>query len=127
VYITPGLDVRVKGSEFDFKFANTLESRVIIFAEVKNNVIIVRLVGSKKDKQNSPAIESEIVQKFKPSVIQVENSALEQGQKKLLSPGVEGIKVNVYGNGKLLYTDTYAAVEMMVEVGPDTEWNDDNK
>lgn len=46
-YIEAGKDAVVLGTGIDFKFQNVLNSPMVIFSEVKNNKLIITLVGSK--------------------------------------------------------------------------------
>lgn len=47
-YIEPGLDVRVFGSSEDYKFRNSLDTNLVIFAEIRDNKVVVTLAGKKK-------------------------------------------------------------------------------
>lgn len=125
-YIEPGLDARVSGDKYDFKFVNTLEHRLAVFAEIKDNKVIVRLVGKKAGNRTANGIKVDILQRFEPSVIHMENRNLKPGERKQVSPGIEGLSVNVYRNEELLYSDTYKAIEAIVEIGPDTGWGNDS-
>jgi len=133
-YIKKGLDARVNGTEADFRFVNTLKNKVVIFSEVEDNKLYVTLAGKKADPQVDYVIKTDIVQKFSPPVINVESQDLKPGQRKLISPGREGFKVNVYRitskNGieterELISTDIYEATLSVVNIGPDTDWTSD--
>lgn len=131
-YILPGLDAKILGKTIDFSFANTLDSMVVILAGINEDKLIVRLVGKKNDKELNSALKTEIIQKFSPSVVNMENQMLPRGERRLIDPGREGVKVGVYRitikNGteltkKFLYCDKYDAVKAIVEIGPDTKWD----
>ncbi len=131
-YIEPGLDVKVFGNVEDFKFRNSLEHTVVIFSEIKDNKVAVSLVGTKKNKDVSNDISIDVVKKTEPAVVPVENEDLKPGEKLMVSPGVNGVKVNVYkvelrNNGetdkRLLYSDEYDPVEAIMQIGPSTLWN----
>jgi len=126
-YIDAGLDAIVFNNSVDFKFKNTTNSILIIFAEVKGNKVIVSLVGKKKDKLMKTSLQVEIEQRYEPPVVNVENTDLSPGEKKLISQGREGLKVNVFivyskNNAeidkKLIHTDKYEAIETLVQTGP---------
>jgi vancomycin resistance protein YoaR len=128
-YIDPGLDALVLGNTYNYKFKNTLDNIIIIFAQVKDNKVIVSLVGKKEDKKTSSSLEIDVV-RYDPSIVNTESQTLKSGEKKMISPGKEGVKVNVYrtisSNGNtisktLIYKDVmYDAVKAVVETGPGT-------
>lgn len=129
-YIDPGLDTVVFGDSIDFKFKNSLDCTLIIFAEVKDNKLTVSLVGKKKDKLVKNNLKIEVEQKYDPPVITVESQDMKPGEKKLVSQGKEGLKVNVYRitlkgdkevDKKLIGTDKYEAIETMVQIGPNSK------
>ena len=127
-YIDPGLDAVVKGNVSDYKFKNTFSNVVIIFAQIKENKIVISLVGRKQNNKDENKLEIEVVQRFDPSVVNTENQNLGAGEKRLISPGREGIKVNVYRvtsesgvitNKIMLYNNIkYESVKSIVETGP---------
>lgn len=130
-YIEPGLDARVLGDSIDFKFVNSLKQNIIIFSEVRDGMLTVSIAGRKEDPSVRYELKTDTLQKFTPSVLNVENSELKAGEKILIDPGREGVKVNVYRftvkNGEkikeeLISTDTYEAVKSVVQIGPGTEW-----
>jgi vancomycin resistance protein YoaR len=131
-YIDPGLDALVLGNTYNYKFRNTLDNIVIIFAQIQQNKVVVSLVGKKKDKKAISSLEIEVV-RYDPSIVNRESQTLKAGEKKMISPGKEGVKVNVYrtisSNGSiisktLIYKDImYDAVEAIVETGPSIENN----
>lgn len=126
-YIEPGLDAIVFGNTVDFKFKNTLDNTMVIFAEVKGGKVIISLAGKKKDKLIENSIKVEIGQKFTPPLIKLENRDLEPGEEKLVSQGKEGLKVNVFRvksknneevGRELISSDKYDAVETVIQTGP---------
>lgn len=131
-YVDHGLDAVVFGKTVDFKFKNILPSLVVVFAEVKDNKVIVSLVSKNQVGQKIASLKVELEQKFIPPIIHVQNDYLEPGKTKVVSPGQEGVKVKVYRiimedsmelSKDFLYSDEYKAVEAMVEIGPETKWN----
>jgi vancomycin resistance protein YoaR len=121
-YIAPGLDVKVNGSSYDLKFINAFDHKIAIFAEVKDNKLYVGIGGKKRENKDTSVITTDIVQKYRPTVIYVEDSGLKPGETRQISAGIEGMKVNIYRDGVLLYSDIYDAVMSTVHVGPKTGW-----
>ncbi len=125
-YIEPGLDAVVFGNTIDFKFKNTLDGVIVIFASVRDNKLTVSLVGKKKDQSVKTSLKVEVEQKLAPSVINIEDQGLPPGQKKVIYGGREGVKVNVYVvtskegkeiERKFLYNDKYNAQDIIVQIG----------
>lgn len=134
-YIESGLDARVSGNSVDFKFKNTLDDPIMIISQVKGNKIIINIAGKKKDKNTNYQLSTDVVQKYDPPVISVANKDLNKGEKKLISSGKQGAKVNVYMittksnseiDKKLLHTDTYRPIETIIQTGPNTMWENDS-
>lgn len=135
-YIDPGIDVKVLGKVTDFRFANTSKNKIMIHTEVCNDRVFVRILGKKEDKKKTIEIKTEVSQVFEPSIINLEDVSLKPGEKKVISPGKKGLKIQVYkityedgikAKKELLYTDTYKAVKSIVQIGPDTGWTGTNK
>lgn len=128
-YIKPGLDALLFGNKYDYKFSNSTEDVLVIFTEVKNGKVTVSLVGNPKEKNMENSVEIEIVQRYDPSVVKKESSDLDSGEKRMVSLGKEGVKVNVFRtislNGKIkskipLYHNLmYEAVKAVIETGPE--------
>lgn len=121
-YIEPGLDAWISGSEGDLKFINPFKHKVAIFAEVEDGRLTVWLAGNVSDKKESAQLRTEITQRFSPPVVHMESKDLKPGEKVVLSPGKEGVKVDVYRNDELIGTDKYEAVKTIVQIGPKTGW-----
>ena len=133
-YIEAGLDVQVEDGSYDFRFKNTMDSKLVISSEVRNNRIIVRIIGRKQDIGAKYTLRADIAQRYYPSVINVENVELKEGQKRMVSAGKEGLKVNVYRvalkdnvkvGEELISTDIYQSIKSIVEIGPNTKWNNE--
>lgn len=131
-YIEPGLDACVGTADKDFVFSNSLNSRLVIFAEISDDKVTVSIVGRKADSNIEISIETEILQEYTPSVISVENQDLKQGESKIISNGKPGYKVRTFqivkNQGKveaetLISTDMYDPVDAIVQLGPNTTWN----
>lgn len=128
-YIEPGLDVKVFGSSEDYKFRNSLDNNVVILAEIKNNKVVVNLLGKKKNKDISTEIRSNVVKREEAGVIEVEHPGTEPGKSELVSNGTEGVVVDVYRillkDGRkeaeqLLYTNKYEPKSAVVQVAPNS-------
>ncbi len=126
-YIDPGLDAWISGSAGDLKFINPFGHKMAIFAQMENGRVKVVIAGDINDKQDNVKITTEITQRFKPAVYNVENKNLKPGQSIVLNPGKDGIAVNVYRNGELVDTDKYDSEKAIVQIGPGTEWKNDGK
>jgi len=126
-YIEPGLDAWISGDAGDLKFISPFSHKTAIFTELKDGRITVALAGSMKDKKEDYKITTEVVQRFKPSVVYVENSSLKPGERIILNPGKEGVMVNVYRNGELISTDEYKAEKSIVQIAPNSNWDQESK
>ena len=124
-YIDAGLDAWISGNAGDLKFANTLSYKLAVFIEIKDNRLTVRLAGSILDKKEKYTLKVDITQKFDPPVVNMENNNLKPGEKIMLSPGKEGMTVNLFRNQELISTDKYDAVRAIVQIGPGTDWNNE--
>jgi vancomycin resistance protein YoaR len=126
-YIDPGLDAWISGDAGDLKFTSHFSHKTAIFTEFKDGRITVAVAGSMKDKKEDYKITTEVVQRFKPSVVYVENSSLEPGERIILNPGKEGVMVNVFRNDELISTDEYKAEKSIVQIAPNTDWDQESK
>jgi vancomycin resistance protein YoaR len=126
-YIEPGLDAWISGSEGDLKFTNPFSHKIAIFAQLEGDRIKVAIAGSMSDKKGDYEIKTEITQRFEPPVYYIENRNLKPGEKVILNPGKEGVMVNVYRNGELIGPDKYEAEKAIVQIGPNTDWKNENK
>ncbi len=126
-YIEPGLDAWISGNAGDLRFSNPFGNKLAVFAQREANKVRVVIAGNIGDKNEDYEIHTEITQRFAPPVYNIENSSLKLGEMIVLNPGKEGIAVEVYVNGERIYTDTYEAEKKIVQIGPGTNWNNDNK
>lgn len=131
-YIEPGLDACVLSDSGDLNFQNTLDGTILVNAEVKGDKVIVSILG-KRLNNSSNSIKTEVQQRYTPTVINTENQDLKPGEKKMISQGKEGLKVNVYRvmlsggqevDRQLLYYDQYKPIDAVVQIGPNTNWHD---
>lgn len=126
-YIEPGLDAWVSGSAGDLKFSNPFSHKIALFAQIENGRVRVAIAGSMSDMKEKYELKTEITQRFAPPVYNVENNSLKPGEKVVLNPGKEGVMVNVLRNGELIGMDKYEAEKKIVQIGPDTDWKNNNK
>jgi len=126
-YIDPGLDAWISGDAGDLKFTSPFSHKTAIFTEFKDGRITVALAGNMKDKKEDYKITTEVVQRFKPSVVYVENSSLKPGERIILNPGKEGVMVNVYRNDELISTNEYKAEKAIVQIAPNSNWEQESK
>ncbi|MCX8129223.1 MAG: VanW family protein [Clostridia bacterium] len=134
-YIQPGLDAVVISNTYDFKFVNTLDSPVLIYTEIHGDTLTVSIISKKKQSQVTGNLETEVIQKYTPTVEYVENEKMAAGERKMVSSGREGLLVKVYrtvpnstseDTRRFLYEDRYEAVKAIIEIGPNTRWGDDS-
>ncbi len=126
-YVEPGLDAWISGDAGDLKFTSPFSHKIGIFTEIRDGRITVAIAGSMNDKNEDYKITTEVVQRFKPSVVYVENKNLNPGEKIILNPGKEGVMVNVYRNNELISTDEYKAEKSIVQIAPNVNWEQDSK
>jgi len=126
-YIEPGLDAWISGNGGDLKFRNNLEHKIALFANVEDDLLVISLAGSLMDKRQPYDLRVETIQKFSPPVVNLENKDLKPGEKVMLSPGKEGLLVQVFRNDELIGEDRYEAEKAMIQVGPGTVWGNDEE
>ncbi len=126
-YIEPGLDSWISSDAGDLRFSNPYKNTLAIFAVMQGSVLTVAVAGSREDKTDECVITKEIVQEFSPPVYFMENENLKPGERVILDPGKDGITVKVYRNEELISTDSYEAESSIVQIPPDTEWENKNK
>jgi vancomycin resistance protein YoaR len=126
-YIDPGLDAWISGSAGDLRFANPFGHKLAIFAQMENGRIKVVIAGDIDDKKGNYKITTEITQRFKPAVYNVENECLKPGESIVLNPGKDGIAVNLYINGEFVKSDKYESEKAIVQIGPGTELMNEGK
>lgn len=126
-YIEPGLDAWISGNAGDLKFKNTFSHKLAIFANINGNRLTISIAGERSDKKDANLLSTEVVQQFEPPVVNIENKDLKPGEKVTLSSGREGLMVKVFRNQELISTDKYEAVKAIVQIGPDTGWNEEDK
>lgn len=126
-YIDPGLDAWISGNAGDLRFVNPFGHKLAIFAQMENGRIKVIIAGDINDKKENYKITTEITQRYKPAVYNVENKSLKPGESIVLNPGKDGIAVNLYINGEFIQSDKYESEKAIVQIGPGTEWKNEGK
>jgi vancomycin resistance protein YoaR len=126
-YIEPGLDAWISGNAGDLKFTNPFSHDIAILAQADGNRVTVIIAGSIAQKKAKVDLQTEITQKIKPAVYNEVSNELKTGERIVLSPGKEGVVVKVLRNGQVIDTDTYDAEKSIVQIGPGTAWQNDEK
>lgn len=126
-YIEPGLDAWISGSTADLKFSNPFGNQLAVFAQLEGSRVKVALAGSLSDIKEKYEIRTEIIQRFAPPVFYVEDKSLKSGEKIVLNPGKEGVKVNVFRNNKLIGSDKYDAENAIIQISSDNDWSSNGK
>jgi len=119
-YAEPGLDAWISGNGGDLKFKNTFSHKIIIFSGIEDGKLHIWLVGNLSDKPLKTDLKVEVIQKFNPTVVNIENKALKTGQRVVLSPGKEGLLVEVTRNGETISRDRYEPEKAIIQIGPGT-------
>ena len=126
-YIEPGLDAWICGNGGDLRFTNPFNGKIAVFARVDGDRVTVAVAGSLSDNPGKQDLKTEAVQKFSPPVYYVENKSLKKGEKVTISPGKEGVLVEVYCNGVVIGTDKYEAEKKIIQIGPGTYLRNEDK
>ena len=126
-YIALGLDALVIPDVQDYRFTNTTEYPLIIFAQVISNKICINIIGKLRDTNIKNSIRIDTKNKIEPLIVNVENNDLQQGEKRVVVQGRQGIEVGVYRetyvDNKIAYENyiygvTYKATETIIQIGP---------
>ena len=126
-YVKPGRDATVSYGGKDFKFKNSRNYPVKIVASAKNGVLTVQILGVKEETEYDIELKSTVTQTTHYSVTYQNNSSLEKGKQKVIQNGMNGYKSVTYKivkdksgqivSNTLLSSDTYKAMNKIVEVG----------
>ncbi|NPV53111.1 MAG: hypothetical protein HPY71_06260 [Firmicutes bacterium] len=95
-YVPPGRDATVAYDYLDFKFKNTTGSHILVTTAVEGNVLKVRLFGTPTDDLDIVSIETEIIDRIEPGIIEKEDRTLKPGEKKVEKKGAPGYVVKVW-------------------------------
>lgn len=125
-YVPPGQDATISGDVLDLKFKNSTQYPIYIESYIEGNRLIINLYGHVENPSRWVDIQSEIVEKYEPSVKYIEDPNLPEGEVIEEVKPQTGYKVNVYRltyeNGKLvkkefLYRDLYKPVDGVIKKG----------
>ncbi|NPV90449.1 MAG: hypothetical protein HPY50_06730 [Firmicutes bacterium] len=123
-YVLLGTDATVQYGSQDLKFENDTGHNLIIQTKVEKNTLTVQLFG-KKDNIPKITLTNEVIERIPPGRIEKPNPNLEAGQERVETKGKWGARVRSYrviGEGEntrteLLNSDTYQAIDEVVQVG----------
>lgn len=123
-YVLLGTDATVQYGSQDLRFENDTQSNLIIQTKVDKNTLTVQIFG-KKDNIPKITLTNEVIERIPPGRIEKPNPDLEAGQEKVETKGKWGVRVRSYrviGEGEnsrteLLNSDTYQAIDEVVQVG----------
>lgn len=94
-YIPPGRDATVAYDYLDFKFRNITGRYVLVTTAVEGNLLKVSLFGTPVS-SDIVSIETEIIDKIEPGIIEKEDRTLEPGERKVEKKGAPGYVVKVW-------------------------------
>ena len=88
-----------------------------------------RIAGNLQDKKQDEesALNVDVVKLIDPTVVNVENKDMKPGEKKVLNQGKQGLLVEVYRGPELISTDRYEAENEIVQLGPGSDWTEQDK
>jgi vancomycin resistance protein YoaR len=94
-YAPLGLDATYSTGYINFRFRNTLDSHLLIRAELVGNQVVVKLFGE-MDRAVRYTVETKIVEELDPPVKYVHNPALPKGAQQVVRQGRKGYVVETY-------------------------------
>lgn len=94
-YAPLGQDATYSTGYINFRFRNTLDSHLLIRAELKGNQMIIKLFGE-MEPGTKYTIESKIVEELAPPVKYVHNPSLAEGVEQTVSKGKTGYVVDTF-------------------------------
>ncbi|HOA54651.1 MAG: VanW family protein [Acetivibrionales bacterium] len=123
-YVPYGQDATVSYGNKDFKFMNTTDSDILIWAKGVDNVLYMAFYGSRP----APAVEwvHEVLETTKAPVVYRINTSLAEDEKRLLMEGMDGAVVKSWiriGEGneaemKYMGLSRYQPMPHLIEKGP---------
>ncbi|KNF10142.1 VanW family protein [Gottschalkia purinilytica] len=125
-YVPHGQDATVAYDYLDLKFKNTFDWPIYIKADVMGNQLLIKLFGKEKNPNRVIKMESEIVERVKPTVETIIDKSLKPGQSVVSQKGRVGYRVNTYKvtyeNGAvvekgLLHKDYYKPKKQIIRKG----------
>lgn len=134
-YLPLGQDAAISYPSQDFKFKNSSQSPVKIFASVDGGKLTVRLRGRKDGSFSEIKIENNTLSVIEPSSTEVVDESLAPGERIVKQRGARGYVVEsfriVYKDGEVIKREplgksTYRARSSVVNVGPAREEKTEN-
>jgi|SRR5690625_4914607 len=107
-YVPYGQDATVSFNSKDFKFKNTTNSNILIWAQLIDNKLYIAFYGKEKPPEITWIHEKKNI--IRPPERYIKNENLKQGEEKLIIKGLEGAQVKStlrikYPNGLIKYKD----------------------
>ena len=135
-YVPTGQDATIAGDYIDFKFKNTLDHPIFIYAAAPKNTITVKVYSKGISPNRKVEIESQILEVEDPGpdeVVQDSSSAI--GVTKVERKARKGYRVAVYRNTyeennlinrELISNDYYKPVRGLIKIGTDIPKTDED-
>lgn len=127
-YVKPSQDATIAEGYIDFRFKNSQDYPIYIYAEVKNNTIYTKILGKSSKEKLIVKLVSEVIEEY-PAEEEVEiDQTLAPGETKVVQEARKGLKSALYreiydsGNNLLkrekISEDIYNPVKGKTLVGP---------
>lgn len=125
-YVPKGQDATVSYGTIDFKFKNSTNYPIKISAAAKDGKIEITILGTKPENEKTVKIINNVIETNEPEIEEVPDKTLSTGQKKVISKGKTGYKVETvrktYENGAEVKSEKmsgsiYKATPTKVAVG----------
>lgn len=127
-YVKPSQDATIAEGYIDFRFKNSQDYPIYIYAEVKNNTIYTKILGKSSKEKRVVKLVSEVIEEY-PAEEEVEiDQTLAPGETKVVQEARKGLKSALYreiydsGNNLLkrekISEDIYNPVKGKTLVGP---------
>lgn len=126
-YVEPGKDATVVYGSLDFKFENTRSYPIMIKASARGGLADIKIYGIREEVEYEVEIITKVLNYIPYKVIYQDDSKLAAGQQRVTQSGIQGCKSTTYRITKLngqevkrevLSTDTYDALNKIINVGP---------
>jgi vancomycin resistance protein YoaR len=130
-YIPPGQDATIAEGYIDFKFKNNRDYTICISAEVKDNLLNIKIIGRKNSQEPTIILKPVIIEEFEPDDPEytIDNS-LADNMKKIIIKEKKGMRIALYrqsldGQGKLIKNekiseDIYKPIKGEIAVNKNT-------
>ena len=135
-YVPTGQDATIAGDYIDFKFKNTLDYPIFIYAVAPSNTITVKVYSKGISTNRKVKIESQILEVEDPGPDEVvQDSSLAVGVTKVERKARKGYSVAVYRNTyegnklvnrELISKDHFTSIRGLIKIGPDIPETDED-